>query len=280
MLDIRKILYEFYDDISFIMKYNEKHRFYHNLYHIYDLIEKAGDDISDELFLAIIFHDIIYDPRSQSNEKDSVEFYKSLIPLLKKEVDHDIIIQAILDTKEHVPSIGNDVSNILCDIDMSIIHSDYNTFVTYEDQIRREYNFVDIETYKKNRLSFLIKNNVNVVNTEYVRSIYSNWMCVGEQYKDCSIREKTLTEICPKCFVYPRIWIFQNGRFAKCLCSESKYSPALVRTFSIIEFLEKNNNSLIGYDSDNKTLFDNWNKYVSEQKMYITLEKLTKKEED
>jgi hypothetical protein len=105
-------------------------------------------------------------------------------------------------------------------------------------------------------------------------------MCVGEQYKDCSIREKTLTEICPKCFVYPRIWIFQNGRFAKCLCSESKYSPALVRTFSILEFLEKNNNSLIGYDSDNKTLFDNWNKYVSEQKMYITLEKLTKKEED
>lgn len=46
--------------ISEINRYNEPHRFYHNMSHIESMINSAikKNILSDELFLAIIFHEI------------------------------------------------------------------------------------------------------------------------------------------------------------------------------------------------------------------------------
>ncbi|MBK6983401.1 MAG: hypothetical protein IPH32_00975 [Bacteroidetes bacterium] len=58
--------------------YDEPHRFYHTLEHIEDVLKQLHNaDLlkHDELFLAAIFHDIIYNPQSNTNEEDSVEFF-------------------------------------------------------------------------------------------------------------------------------------------------------------------------------------------------------------
>ena len=58
--------------------YSEKHRAYHNLNHIkflLGLFEDFGEFIDDKpcVFFTIWFHDAIYDPRKNDNEKQSAE---------------------------------------------------------------------------------------------------------------------------------------------------------------------------------------------------------------
>ena len=59
-----------------------------------------------------------------------------------------------------------------------------------------------------------------------------------EAYKIPNDHENWAT--CPKCGKPPRIWSFDNGRFAKCWCSE-KYGPAQARAESIMGFCHRTN---------------------------------------
>jgi predicted metal-dependent HD superfamily phosphohydrolase len=61
--------------------YNVVGRYYHNWNHIITMlgninkILSISDEYTDDLILAIIFHDIIYIPGGRNNEKASAEFY-------------------------------------------------------------------------------------------------------------------------------------------------------------------------------------------------------------
>jgi pantetheine-phosphate adenylyltransferase len=131
-------------------KYNEPHRFYHNWDHVLDLVEQALvlDTYSHGLLLSIIFHDVIYDPRCSDNEEKSVEYFNALYPNNKK------IEDAILNTKSHLPS-DNIISDQLNQLDMSILYRGFKTFVEYEHKIFKEFQYVDCNTYKKERIRFL-----------------------------------------------------------------------------------------------------------------------------
>lgn len=69
-------------------------------------------------------------------------------------------------------------------------------------------------------------------------------------------------ELCPVCLVHPRIWIFDNGRYAKCCCVLNRYSGAEVAADSINSSLRHNGRSGFYYDSD--ALRKNWNFHVSQ----------------
>ena len=65
-----------------ISKYKEPNRFYHNLTHIeemLDFIESSVHDLDTIEFTAlqhaIIFHDVIYDTKSKTNEEDSFWYF-------------------------------------------------------------------------------------------------------------------------------------------------------------------------------------------------------------
>ena len=67
------------------LRYQEKHRHYHHLQHIYDLLklaERYHDQLKNKLavYLAIFFHDIVYEPHSSTNEEDSAKLFKDLLP--------------------------------------------------------------------------------------------------------------------------------------------------------------------------------------------------------
>lgn len=141
-------------DYDVLSNYKEEHRFYHNWNHIDYMINLAQDlnILTDKLFLAIIFHDIIYDPKANDNEEKSAELFYSLMQDFE-------IKQAILDTKHHKPS--NELSKQLCHLDLHNLYNDFDTFYDNSYNIFKEYQFVDFKIYKEKRKNFLEMYNVS-----------------------------------------------------------------------------------------------------------------------
>lgn len=150
---INNILNKFSIPLSVIESYNEKHRYYHNIDHIMSMLNMAEVEgiLTDELALAIIFHDIVYDPNSKDNEILSANLFYSY-------VKNDIIKQAIIDTRNHIPS--NDLSKELCRLDLFGIN-DLSTFIEHEDLIFKEFQSFDYKDYYNDRIKFLENYNVN-----------------------------------------------------------------------------------------------------------------------
>ena len=145
-----------------ILRYNEPHRYYHNFNHIEKMVNEAErrDILTDDLFLAIVFHDIIYNPKTDDNEEKSAELFYSYIK-------NDKIKRAILETKTHIPT--SCLSKYLCDLDLSVLYGDYEDFVDYENKIFKEYQFLDYKKYKEKRLELLGNYGVENVKLIYVR---------------------------------------------------------------------------------------------------------------
>ena len=146
----KNILTQYNIDVKILDKYDELHRFYHNWNHIeymFQIAMKEDIKLSDELILAIIFHDIIYDPKFKDNEEQSAELFYSLIK-------NDEIKQAILDTKTH-KNISSELSKQLCYLDLHNIYNDFEVFYNNSYNVFKEYQFVDFSIYKPKRREFL-----------------------------------------------------------------------------------------------------------------------------
>lgn len=146
----------------------EPHRYYHNFSHFIDLCNKVPDHTREDIFLAITFHDIIYDPRRADNEERSAEFFLSeMTDEFKKNNEQlvDDVFKAIMDTKHQEPPKSK-LGEILCKADMSILFdSDLNELVNYEIGISKEYQLYPYDLYREGRVHFLKKwvdRNVNI----------------------------------------------------------------------------------------------------------------------
>lgn len=143
--------------------YDEPHRFYHTLEHIEDVLKQLHNvDLlkQDELFLAAVFHDIIYNPQSNTNEEDSAEFFLNAATsasLTGEQKEH--IKQLILDTKHHKPSVK--FSEEFIKADLAILNSSLDKLIKYEKQIFKEFQFVDYKDYKVKRIEVLKHFNIN-----------------------------------------------------------------------------------------------------------------------
>lgn len=148
-------------DCDILNRYDEPHRFYHNWEHIdymLRLAEKRGI-LTEELFLAIIFHDIIYDPKAKDNEEQSAELFYSLFQN-DDNVNVSLIKQAILETKDHKST--SELSKQLCELDLHNL-TDFDLFYDNSMKIFKEYQFVDYKIYKEERIKVLQRYNVNPI---------------------------------------------------------------------------------------------------------------------
>lgn len=153
--------YKYAEAFRLIRLYAEPHRYYHTWKHIKTMLDRSEElgIASDRLSLAILFHDIIYDPRSSTNEEDSANLFKSYI-------DDSEIYQAILDTKTHKPS--SKLSEDLIRLDLEVLQSDLGTFMEFEEGIFKEYQFIDYKAYKEKRIEVLTKLGTKQENIDYV----------------------------------------------------------------------------------------------------------------
>ena len=144
--------------------YNEPHRRYHTLEHIKALF-KHFDQLkgllsnSDNVAFAIFFHDIIYDPKSSTNEDDSAELAKTYLKSLP-DISENMIIKIenmIIATKRHGYNDDMDTAYFL-DMDLSILGRPANVYKIYAGNIRQEFKHIkkDLEYALARRDRFLI----------------------------------------------------------------------------------------------------------------------------
>ena len=187
--------------------YNEPHRAYHNMTHIEDVLssldflmatdtqpKEEGDiSFSDKdsaiTTLAAFFHDVIYNPKSSTNERDSAELFLEFASKLHNAIVNDIsssskektndnakhnmhetlqsnmmisqVEQCIIATATHIASANkaresnHTLISIFLDGDMSILGKDTERYNTYASQIRNEYEFVERTVYCEKRAEIL-----------------------------------------------------------------------------------------------------------------------------
>ena len=177
----------FHDQYDFLMsKWNETHRYYHNIDHLNDLFHKIEQFIEakakfeerqsmrldshfiDDLILTAFYHDVSYDimkiiPQVKSewgyiglHESKSIEIFniaaeKSSLSEERKQR----IRKAIADTSFRNKSKDDYFSNIFWEMDNSVIYRDFAGLLDWEHRIFREFQGFSLHEYKAGRIAFL-----------------------------------------------------------------------------------------------------------------------------
>ena len=75
-------------------------------------------------------------------------------------------------------------------------------------------------------------------------------------------------DACPLCDQRPRLWVFDHGRHARCLCGEY-YAGGLVNAVGLGTYY-KTHGSLEGYPDDQLRV--NWNAYIAAVQSQVVIE--------
>ncbi|MCH7312805.1 metal-dependent hydrolase [Acinetobacter sp. ANC 3882] len=142
-----------------IVAYSEKQRAYHTVQHLYEclvLLESIRADLNDAdaVALALWFHDAVYDPQAKDNELKSAELFEQY---LVQDLPVDIVGKIkrwIVATQKHASTDELDLQFLL-DIDLAILAASPVRFAEYEQQIQKEYAWVDPDVYSIKRKEVL-----------------------------------------------------------------------------------------------------------------------------
>jgi len=144
-----------------LAKYSEKHRAYHNLWHINMLLAGVDgwqSDFADQesVRLAVWFHDVIYEPRNQTNETESAALaVESLAALNFSTVKIKRVEKMILATQKHRAKGLDEDGRLFLDFDLSILSAAPAVYKKYAQAIRHEYSFVPENLYREKRREIL-----------------------------------------------------------------------------------------------------------------------------
>ncbi len=148
---------------AILKAYNSSNRFYHNIIHIEKMLAQLpnfGAEITDFncLVLAIIYHDVVYEPKKQDNEEKSAIFAKKQLSLLNFPIEKaEKVERMIISTKKHYPLDDNFDSKLFLDLDLMILAADFFEYKNYSSQIRKEYDFVPKFLFRQKRKEVLLK---------------------------------------------------------------------------------------------------------------------------
>jgi predicted metal-dependent HD superfamily phosphohydrolase len=139
--------------------YSSPSRYYHNLSHLNhitkELLEVKGFIKDwDLVVFAIAYHDIIYDVLQQNNEEESADHAQAVLRGLIDIPQINKLKQLILATKGHTISDDTDI-NYFTDSDLVILGSDWEKYLHYSKQIRKEYSYYPDDVYKLGRQKVL-----------------------------------------------------------------------------------------------------------------------------
>lgn len=142
-------------------KYSEPHRRYHTLEHIQHCLSQLDEarhlaDDPDAIELALWFHDLIYDPTADDNERRSAETFDSLLGALMPAERAVHVRRLIVDT-EYPSEPGDRDGKLMVDIDLSSFALPWDQFMRDTEDIRSEYSHVPEKQFYAGKLKFLDK---------------------------------------------------------------------------------------------------------------------------
>jgi cytidyltransferase-like protein len=112
-----------------------------------------GNDISKELYYAVCFHDVVYNPFEKDNERLSCEVLRKYASTITDKFDVERSCEIIMATKFPWKKETGDCKKII-DADTQILR-DPNTLIEYENGIFYECQKSDIRDYIEGRSKFL-----------------------------------------------------------------------------------------------------------------------------
>jgi predicted metal-dependent HD superfamily phosphohydrolase len=139
--------------------YREPHRHYHTLDHIADLLMLLDRHIEpgvdrEALTLAILFHDIAYDPTRHDNEEASAKLATERLTTLGFPVELVTKVDRCIMTTRHgvdAAAVKDADLALLLDLDLSILAGPPEVYRTYALAVRREYAHVPDALYGPGR---------------------------------------------------------------------------------------------------------------------------------
>jgi predicted metal-dependent HD superfamily phosphohydrolase len=143
--------------------YDESHRAYHTARHIGACLRLLDDATIatlatrlPEVEAAIWFHDAIYDTRAIDNEERSAELAEATLG--DAGVPDEVVarIAAHVRATKHHEADSRD-SELVLDIDLSILGERPELFARFEEEIRREYAWVEPADYARARAAVLLR---------------------------------------------------------------------------------------------------------------------------
>lgn len=113
-----------------------------------------------EVLIALLFHDVVYQPGARDNEARSAEMARDSMAahLPPGSVDGDRVAALILLTARHAtlgPGDVDDEAALFLDCDMAILGAEPARFDAYERGVASEYAVVPEELYRRGRRAFL-----------------------------------------------------------------------------------------------------------------------------
>lgn len=138
--------------------WGQTYRKYHNLEHLYDLLEQISlnKDLNKEekdlLCAVALFHDVVYHPRKRDNVAMSVELFERCTKTSQHQ-DIKTISRIINDTDSHRATCK--LSQIFCDYDTKILKQGFSALLQWEHKISSEFQFMDYDKYAELRIQFL-----------------------------------------------------------------------------------------------------------------------------
>jgi predicted metal-dependent HD superfamily phosphohydrolase len=140
-----------------VRAYGEPNRHYHTLHHIaalLALLDRQDPADRDALTLAILFHDVVYDPTRQDNEEASAAWAAARLASLGFPEDlRTRVARLIVATRHDRPldATGEPDLALLLDLDLSILAAPAADYRAYAQAVRREYAFVPDLLYRPGR---------------------------------------------------------------------------------------------------------------------------------
>lgn len=147
--------------------YRTPPRAYHHFGHVEEVLERydevaraAGWWHPREVWLAVLYHDAIYEPGRDDNEARSAQLAREAIArwLPDEGVDARRVAMLIELTARHGKLAPDDVdaeAALFLDCDMAILGASPDRFDAYDAAIRREYRHVPGPLYRLHRRRFL-----------------------------------------------------------------------------------------------------------------------------
>lgn len=123
---------------------------------MFEVYDRFFQEPNIALELAFWYHDFVYDPTACDNEVQSANIGQMRVErMLQVPSPVGAKIRNLILFSQYTRQPETREEMILHDIDLAIFGEGLDLFVRYEGDIRLEYQFVEIEAYRKGRASIL-----------------------------------------------------------------------------------------------------------------------------
>jgi len=143
-----------------VAQYSGPARHYHGLGHVARMLDEAEAlpfSDHDAVELAILFHDVVYEPSRRDNEERSAEALRERLGGVVPEAVLAYAESMVLATRRHEPT-GDADADLFLDLDLSILAAPWPEYARYAEGVMREYVPIHGEdAYRRGRVELFLR---------------------------------------------------------------------------------------------------------------------------